>query len=315
MELTIADSVNSAPTAADITAALRATPFPDDWSLTLDDGNDVMLDAEYDPVGAFRVSIWDNGARLHAATDLDAAKLLAMLQKFLAGDASWRDLSQWESPEEQKAREKAQVAARKADLAAAAAAAPRPAAPGSTMASFASLAILAFGGYCAFKLATQGLTFITGSFPNAEAKLATLSGGMGLVALLMTIGGYRRFSEARDWPRAVGKVLVSRVGRHQGGDTEGKGRLYSPLIEFAYRVDGNDYRSRQIQLGTSTAASESWAKGITAKYPVGAAVEVRYNPADPSDAALENPTGILWLALGASVLCLAVCIYALHASG
>ena len=182
------------------------------------------------------------------------------------------------------------------------------------MTSFASFAILAFGGYCAFKLATQGLGFITDSFPNAEAKLAVLSGGMGLVALLMTIGGYRRFSEARNWPRAVGKVLVSKVVRHEDSDTEGK-RLHRPLIEFAYRVDGKDYRSQKLQLSSSTAASESWAKGITAKYPVGAAVEVRYNPADPGDAALETPTGILWLALGASVLCLAVCIHALHASG
>lgn len=312
MELTIADSVNPTPTAADITAALRATPFPDDWSLTLDDGDDVMLDAEYDPVGAFRVSLWDKGTRLHAATDLDAATLLAMLQKFLAGDTSWRDLSPWESAEEQKARGKALIEARKADLAAAAAT--RPAAPGSPMASFASLAILVFGGYCVFKLATQGLGFITGSFPNAEAKLAVLSGGMGLVALLMTIGGYRRFSEARNWPSAVGKIIVSKVVRHEDSDTEGK-RLHKPLIEFAYRVDGKDYRSHQLQLGSSTAASQSWAKGITAKYLVGAAVEVRYNPADPGDAALENPVGILWLALGASVLCLAVCIYALHASG
>jgi hypothetical protein len=104
MELTIADSVNPTPTAADITAALRATPFPDDWCLTLDDGNDVMLDAEYDPVGAFRVSVWDKGTRLHAATDVGAATVLAMLQKFLAGDTSWRDLSQWESAEEAKAK-------------------------------------------------------------------------------------------------------------------------------------------------------------------------------------------------------------------
>jgi hypothetical protein len=241
--------------------------------------------------------------------------LSAMLQKFLAHDTSWRDVCQWESPEGQQARRKAEVAPRKAELAAAAAPRP-PATPGSAIISLASLAIIVLGAYCAFKLATQGLGFITDSFPNAEAKLAVLTGSMGLAALLMAIGSLGRFNEARSWPRAPGKVIVSKVGWHEdtGGDTPVK-RLRSPVIEFAYRVDGKDYRSRQRQLGTTAGGSKSWAQGIKAKYPVGAAVEVLYNPANPTDAALENKVGMVGLALGASVLCLAVCIYALHVSG
>lgn len=140
MELTIADKVDTNPTAADIKAALGARSFPEDWCLTLDDGNDVMIDAEFDPVGAFRVSVWENNARRHAVEDLDAEMLSDMLQKFLAHDPSWRDLSQWESPEEQKARQKTEVAARKQELAVLAAARPTP--PGSPIASLASLAIL-----------------------------------------------------------------------------------------------------------------------------------------------------------------------------
>ncbi|MEO7548903.1 MAG: DUF3592 domain-containing protein [Ramlibacter sp.] len=316
MELTIADGVNTSPTAADLSAALSATQFPDDWCLTIDDGNDVMIDAEYDPVGDFRVSVWENDVRRHAVKNLDAGMLGAMLQKFLVQDASWRDLCQWESPEEQKARWKAEVAARKAELASGFAAPRPPTTTGSAIASFASLAIVVFGGYCAFKLATQGLGFVTQGFPRAEAKLAVLTGGMGLTALLMAIAGYRRFTEAQSWPRAIGKVIVSKVGRHEDstGGTRGR-RLHRPVIEFAYRVNGKDYRSGQHQLGTTTGGSESWARSINAKYPVGAAVEVRYNPANPDDAALESPFGIVWMVLAASVSCLAVCVYALHASG
>ncbi len=309
MELTLADSVNASPTGSDITAALGATSFPEDWCLTLDDGNDVMIDAEYDPVGTFRVSVWENRSRRHAVPNLDAATLSAMLQKFLAHDKGWRDLCQWESPEESKAPGKVEaLAARKAELGA-----PRPTTPGSAIASVASLAILAFGGYCAFKLATQGLGFITDSFPKAEAKLAVLTGGMGLAALLMAIAFYRRSKEAQNWPTATGKVIVSKVEKYQSAGDTSKGRLHRPVIEFAYRVDGKDYRSRQRQLGTDTGGSESWASGIKAKYPVGSAVEVRYNPANPGDAALETAIGMAWLILGASVFCFAVSIHALHA--
>ena len=42
---------------------------------------------------------------------------------------------------------------------------------------------------------------------------------------------------------------------------------------------------------------------------------LRYNPANPGDAALENAIGMTWLVLGVSVFCLAVCIHALHVSG
>lgn len=317
MELTIADTVNANPTAADIATALGATSFPEDWCITLDDNmeDDVMIDGEYDPIGTFRVSFFENRIRRHAVTNLDAATLGAMLQKFLRRDQSWRDLCQWETAEENKARVKAESAA--AEKVAPAAGAPKPPATlGSLIASFASIAIVVFGGWCAFKLATQGTGFITDRFPKAEAKLAALTGGMGLVALLMAIGFYRRAREAQSWPKATGKVIVSKVESYQ--DTQGDDRarrLHRPVIEFAYGVDGKDYRSRQLQLGVQTGGSESWAKTVKAKYPVGSAVEVRYDPANPANAALENPIGMTLLVFGVAVFCLAVCVHALHVSG
>jgi len=319
MELTIADKVNANPTAADIAAALSATSFPEDWSIALDDNmeNDVMIDAEYDPIGTFRVSVWENRARVHAVPNPDAATLGTMLQKFLRRDESWRDLCQWESPEEAEARVKAEASEAKEAASAAAAVAPRvPATPGLAILSAVGFAILVFGGWCAFKLATQGTGFITERFPKAEAKLAALTGGMGLVALLMTIAFYRRAREAQRWPKAVGRVIVSKVENDTDDSSDSRTkRSYRPVIEFAYSVDGTEYRSRQRQLGVQTGGSESWARTVTAKYPVGRAVEVLYDPANPGTAALENPIGMTFLAFGVSVFCLAVCIHALHVAG
>lgn len=319
MELTIAGTVNANPTARDIAAALNAPSFPEDWSIALDDnmGNDVMIEAEYDPIGTFRVSCFEHRKFRHAVTNLDTATLGTMLQKFLVNDRSWRDLCQWESPEENKVRvEAAAIAERKAEMAAAAAAPRPPATPGSTILSFASLAILAFGGYCVFKLATQGLGFVTGSFPKAEAQLAVLTGGMGTFALLMFIAIYSRARQAQTWPKAAGRVIVSKVVTCTDDSGDGSTRrLYRPLIEFAYTVDGKDYRSRQYQLDADASGGETWAKSITAKYPVGGVVEVRYNPVSPRDAALKNQVAAKWLVFGLAVFLFAICLHALHVSG
>jgi hypothetical protein len=319
MELTILDKVNANPTAADIVTALSAASFPEDWSITLDENTEggATIDALYEPDGTFRVLLIENHRRRYAVPKIDAATLSALLQKFLVHDRTWLDLCKWESPEETKARVKAEgLAATKGALAAAAAAPRPPLTPGSALASAASIAILGFAGYCIFKLSTQGLAFITDRFPNAEAKLAVFSGGFGLVALLIFIASYRYSRAARSWPVVFGTVTVSKVESHPGDATDrNASRLHRPVIEFSYSVNGQNYRSRQRQLGVDTSGSESWAKTVAERYPIGAAVEVRYDPANPATAALENPTGTAWIILGVSVFCIAVCVHVLHVSG
>ncbi len=313
MELTINDKVNGHPAAADIASALGAPSFPDDWCITLDDNldEDVMIDGEYHPIGTFRVSYIEKHIRRHAVANLDAATLNTMLQRFLVHDKSWRDLCPWESGEEIKARVTTEAAATGTAVRAADAAV--PATPSAAMLSYTSLAILGFGGYCAFKLLTQGVSFITDSFPKAEAKLAALTGGMGLAALLLAIAFYSRAKAARSWPKVTGKIIVSQVERDLSGVEDSHSeRSYRPVIEFVYTVNGKEYRSRQRQLGTTTSGSQSWANSIKTKYPVGSTVEVSHHPANPADAALENPIGMTWLIFGVSVFCLGVCVHALH---
>lgn len=109
---------------------------------------------------------------------------------------------------------------------------------------------------------------------------------------------------------------MSIVERYYGDSSDSQHRIsFQPVIEFAYSVDGKEYRSRQRQLGVRRGGSETWARAVKGKYPVGSAVEVLYDPANPTEAALENPIGMSMLIFGAAVFCLAVCAYALHMSG
>ncbi len=107
-------------------------------------------------------------------------------------------------------------------------------------------------------------------------------------------------------PKSMPSGLTRWVGTKDGRTRT----LYTAAVEYAYQVHGVDYHSRQINLGMTTSGSQSGAEKVAARYPQGAQVDVHYEPENPSNAALENPTGYTWLILGAAVFCFAVAAYA-----
>jgi hypothetical protein len=58
--------------------------------------------------------------------------------------------------------------------------------------------------------------------------------------------------------------------------------------------------------------SQCSAEKVIGRYPAGAEVEVHYDPGNPSQAALENPTGASWILLGIALFCFGVALYASH---
>ena len=80
-------------------------------------------------------------------------------------------------------------------------------------------------------------------------------------------------------------------------------------MEYSYEVHGLKYRSRQVKLGMQIGGSQSVAETMVKKYPQGSDVTVHYDPENPSDAALERPTGSAWLLLAAAVVCFAIAVY------
>jgi hypothetical protein len=72
-------------------------------------------------------------------------------------------------------------------------------------------------------------------------------------------------------------------------------------------VNDVDYVSRQVKLGVTLSANQSYADGVAGRYPKGAMIDVHYDPANPSNAALENPAGTRWflLAIAAALFALA----------
>ena len=130
-----------------------------------------------------------------------------------------------------------------------------------------------------------------------------------------------RVAEARQWPSAEGRVLASRVDedRSEGYETDSQGRrrhyvdhTYHARVQYSYRVGDRTYTSDRIWLADGEAGDDAaGAQAFLADYPPGGEVELVYNPADPSDAALivEAPTHLIFLVTGLGLAFLAVGVF------
>src|SRR6476646_8832198 len=109
---------------------------------------------------------------------------------------------------------------------------------------------------------------------------------------------------AREWPEAAGKVVVSEAevretrvidsDREEGHRTEQ--RNYANIV-YEYSVAGQKLRNNRVSIGEDRGNFQ--VAETIAKYPVGAAVTVYYNPLHPDQAVLERnlPKG-MWGCLG-----------------
>lgn len=174
-----------------------------------------------------------------------------------------------------------------------------------------ALALLVLFGACIYWLLTRGSAFVAAHFPKAEAELSVYVATFGLFALMFFIANRRYLKQAQSWPSVRGKIVASRVEEFQSRGEDTTTTMYRPAIEYAYSVRGRDYRGAQIKLGLAVEGTQTYASGVTAKYPEGADVEVHYDPANPGNAALENPAGASWYPLGVALASFAFAIWLL----
>jgi hypothetical protein len=171
--------------------------------------------------------------------------------------------------------------------------------------------VVVFAGIV-YWLVTSAPGLIEQRYPHANTPVVIFAAAFGLLVLLFFIGSWRLSRRAADWPLVRGSVLSSGTERVQNRSDGRTTVTYAPAVEYAYRVNDVDYIGRQIKLGATISASESYAAGIAARYPKGAVIDVHYDPANPSNAALENPAGTRWFLLGVAAALFAL---AAHQAG
>jgi hypothetical protein len=118
---------------------------------------------------------------------------------------------------------------------------------------------------------------------------------------LLLVGGffltYRIGKPIRDraaasvaWPSTEGRITGSRVERVKNGG-DGK-TTYTADITYDYALDGRTFEGDRVWFGDDYSASDASAfRAAVGRYPVGQAVKVHYDPAEPAESVLEpGPT-------------------------
>jgi hypothetical protein len=103
-----------------------------------------------------------------------------------------------------------------------------------------------------------------------------------------------KYKEVQNWPSVQGTISSSEFDCwdeekkvDDGYVTETK---CAASVKYKYSIDGESFTNSDIRpnSGIKTTYDRNTAQKITAKYPVGAKVEVFYNPEDRSNAILDN---------------------------
>ena len=113
----------------------------------------------------------------------------------------------------------------------------------------------------------------------------------GLLSLLYSRYGLKLIRASTTWPSVEGQVVSASV-EHAGHFH--KGPDYYASVTYRYQVDGEVYTSNRYELitGGRYYYNRDDAAEEIRPYPVGASVQVFYDPSDPAQAVLSpGPNG------------------------
>lgn len=156
---------------------------------------------------------------------------------------------------------------------------------------------LILGSFFGFNQLTE---FVRAHMEHPQrAGLVVALSAMALVTVLFGLALYRQAVQARGWPLVTGRVTRSELDQFQGrlsDDDKQTRTLYRPLIAYSYAFKGVTYSGSQESLGAKvTSSSDSYARKLIAKYPLGTSVNVRVNPSNPSEAVLKPTVAGAWV--------------------
>ena len=96
----------------------------------------------------------------------------------------------------------------------------------------------------------------------------------------------RQMEASKAWVKCDGDIVVSEAKiplSHRSDDQDD----IDAIIRYRYQVSGQAYESNCIKFGGQPMMSRAFADALVAKYPVGAGVDVYYDPNDPKSAVLQ----------------------------
>ena len=135
---------------------------------------------------------------------------------------------------------------------------------------------------------------------------------LGIFLVIFNLRSKKKAEGSQNWPSTAGSVTLSEVKQTTSTDDDGhESHGYYPLVNYTYQVAGQNYTGKNITFGSKLGYNQpAKASADLARYPLGAAVSVYYDPQKPSDAVLERRAGGFKLGLVIGIICLVlgVCI-------
>ncbi|WP_230411843.1 DUF3592 domain-containing protein [Denitromonas iodatirespirans] len=123
---------------------------------------------------------------------------------------------------------------------------------------------------------------------QVEPPLLIVFSGALLGAFYTFVFLLPRYASSRKWPSVSGEVVRSELSKKT---TRGTGttvsKVYEALVEYSYMIGGKSFTSRRIEFLYLRSNSESFHQKLLSHYPLGAQVQVFYNPDKPSEAVLK----------------------------
>jgi hypothetical protein len=132
-------------------------------------------------------------------------------------------------------------------------------------------------------------------FSRTLLTLVLLLAGAGTALVYGPYMVWRSYA-VRAWPTVEGVVTQSElVETRKSGD-----RAWRPEVEVRYVVDGAEHTTDAIwAAGDRSFRDQGEARTVLARYAVGGAARVSYDPDDPSDAILDpGEVWRAWLTVG-----------------
>jgi len=143
---------------------------------------------------------------------------------------------------------------------------------------------------------------------------ALVAVGLGGFFIVFSLRSRKKADQSQSWPTTGGQITAASVVTSQSvPDDDGNTYpLYYPLVKYEYNLSGQDYTSDRISFGSrKTFKRHEQAVQEQARYPVGKAITVHYNPVNPGEAVLETRQvigGRFSMALGVILLLISLCI-------
>jgi hypothetical protein len=135
---------------------------------------------------------------------------------------------------------------------------------------------------------------------------------LGLVLILMGIVSKQRAKRTEAWPAAHGTILSSTVQKRTEYDSDSNhtSTKYKPVIQYQYSVMGQQITGKRLCCGSDTFGKKK-AYEISARYPAGSPVNVRYNPEKVEESVLETsaPGSTTNIILGGVFIVLGIIVF------